>query len=76
MPYFVYQISDGRKQLTQLGVFDKFQEAKSMCRNVRQSHNTDEETTIRMVFAKDKKAAVTLLRIENKSSGPLEEWEA
>ncbi len=76
MPYFVYEISDDRKQLSYINAFEKFAPAKKLCREKREQGDVTPGSTVRMVFAKDKKQAEGLLKERRKPSSPLEEWEA
>lgn len=76
MPYFVFRVSIDKKTLTELDVFEKFPDAKKLCRETRKNQPSDDTDTIRMVHAKDKKEATMLLSEKHKPSSPLEEWEA
>ena len=75
MPYFVFRISADRK-FTPLNVFEKFKEAKDLCRQLRQAQATDATDQIRMTFAKDEQEARRLLGNRRAPASPLEEWEA
>jgi hypothetical protein len=75
MPYFVFRISEDR-QLTLLKVFEKFKEAKDLCRQLRQAQAADDKDLVRMTFAKDEQEARRLLSDRRAPSSPLEEWEA
>lgn len=75
MPYFVFKISADRK-LTPLHVFEKFKEAKDLCRELRQAQAADAKDLIRMTFAKDEQEARRLLGNRRAPASPLEEWEA
>ena len=75
MPYFVFQISADRK-LMPLNVFQKFKEAKDICRESRQAQAADAKELIRMTFAKDEQEARRLLGNRRAPASPLEEWEA
>lgn len=75
MPYFVFQISADKK-LTPLKVFEKFKEAKELCRELRHAQAADAKESIRMTFAKDEQEARRLLANRRAPASPLEEWEA
>ena len=75
MPYYVFRITEDRK-LTPLNVFEKFKEAKDLCRQLRQAQTADDKDMIRMTFAKDEQEARRLLSDRRAPSTPLEEWEA
>ena len=76
MPYFVFQISADRR-LMPLKVFDKFKDAKDLCRELRQAQAADGgKDQIRMTFAKDEQEARRLLGNRRAPASPLEEWEA
>ena len=75
MPYYVFRIAEDRK-LTPLNVFEKFKEAKDLCRQLRQAQTADDKDMIRMTFAKDEQEARRLLSDRRAPSTPLEEWEA
>jgi len=74
MPYFVYQI-DAEKVLTYVDEFDDFKSAKDLCRSKREEGLVPENGNIRMIFAKNKKQAKSLLKEKRKPSTPVEEWE-
>lgn len=74
MPYFVYKIEQDRS-VEYLDSFDKFAPAKTFCREKREALKPEDTGTVRLVFAKDKKEAETLLRTPRKPSTPVEEWE-
>jgi len=75
MPYFVYRISAERK-LALVNVYDKFQEAKDVCRKMRADMPADSVEQVRMAFAQSEKEAKRLLSDKREPSSPLEEWEA
>jgi hypothetical protein len=75
MPYFVFRIAADKK-LTPLHVFEKFKEAKDLCRQLRQAQAEDDKDLIRMTFAKDEQEARRLLADRRAPASPLEEWEA
>lgn len=75
MPYFVYRISAERK-LSLVKVYDKFQEAKDVCRKMRAEMPANSIEQVRMTFAKTEKEAKRLLSEKREPSSPLEEWEA
>jgi hypothetical protein len=74
MPYFVYEVSAERK-LTYVEVFDDFASAKNLCRSKREQGEITPGSTVRLVFAKDRKQAEGLLKERRKPSSPVEEWE-
>ncbi|MEJ2107727.1 MAG: hypothetical protein P8X48_10445 [Acidiferrobacteraceae bacterium] len=74
MPYFVYEITTDRK-LSFIEVFDKFPDAKKLCREKREQGKVTPGSTIRLVFAKNQKEAEGLLKERRKPSSPVEEWE-
>jgi hypothetical protein len=75
MPYYVFRISADKK-LTLVNVFAKYQEAKDLCRQLRQRESPDNPNTVRMAFAEDEVKAKRLLTERRQPSSPLEEWEA
>ena len=75
MPYYVYRISADRQELTPVQVFEKFKPAMQCCRTLRQEQSAEDNSTVRMIFAKDEKTAAGLLKANHKPSGPVEEWE-
>ncbi len=60
MPFFVYRIT-GERQLEQLDVFDKYQDAKKLVRERRAHADDADVATYRMMFAKSALEAETLL---------------
>ncbi len=74
MPYFVYQI-DADRTLTYVDEFDNFKSAKELCRSQREEGAIPENGNIRLIFAKNKKEAKSLLKEKRKPSTPVEEWE-
>ena len=75
MPYFVFKIST-EKKLTLLDVYEKYNEAKTICTELRKKQNATDTDQVRMAFAKSEKEAKNLLTEKHKPSSPLEEWEA
>ncbi len=75
MPYFVFRISPD-KQLTLVDVFDRFMEAKKVCRDMRAAQAPGDRDVIRLAFAKEEREAKRLLSERREPSSPLEEWEA
>ena len=75
MPYFVYRISAERK-LTLVKSYDRFQDAKDVCRKMRVEMPADSVEQVRMAFAQSEKEAKRLLSEKRDPSSPLEEWEA
>jgi len=75
MPYFVYRISADRK-LSLVNVYEKFQEAKDVCRKMRAEMPAESIEQVRMTFASSEKEAKRLLNEKRQPSSPLEEWEA
>ena len=74
MAYFVYKLDQDRN-LEFLDSFEEYGEAKNVCREQRSALKHGEPVTVRMVFAKSKKEAETLLMTPRKPSTPVEEWE-
>ena len=75
MPYFVFRISAGSAPAL-VSRFDKYKEAKDLCRELRQKESPDDPNAIRMTFAEDEIKAKRLLTDKHQPSSPLEEWEA
>ena len=79
MPYYIYRVTQlgPVKQLDKLTQFDKFKDAKDLCRELRQAQAADGgKDQIRMTFAKDEQEARRLLGNRRAPAYPLEEWEA
>ncbi len=75
MPYFVFRISADRKHIL-IGSYEKYPEAKAVCRELRTKESPDNPNAIRMAFGKTEYEAKRLLAEPRKPSSPLEEWEA
>jgi len=75
MPYFVFKISANNTPAL-VSRFDKYKEAKDLCRALRQKESPDNPNAIRMTFAEDEIKAKRLLTDKRQPSSPLEEWEA
>lgn len=75
MPYYVFRLSPDKK-LTLINTFAKYQEAKDLCRQLRQTESPDNPNAVRMAFAEDEVKAKRLLADRRQPSSPLEEWEA
>ena len=75
MPYYVFRLSPDKK-LTLVDTFAKYQEAKDLCRELRQTESPDNPNAVRMAFAEDEVKAKRLLADRRQPSSPLEEWEA
>lgn len=75
MPYFVFKLSADNKQAEHLETFEEFGKAKQLCRELREQSKPGESSDVRMVFAKTKKEAKSLITTPRKPSTPLEEWE-
>jgi len=75
MPYYVFRLSP-EKKLTLVNTFAKYQEAKDLCRQLRQTESPDNPNAVRMAFAEDEVKAKRLLADRRQPSSPLEEWEA
>ena len=75
MPYYVFRLSPDKK-LTLVDTFAKYQEAKDLCRQLRQTESPDNPNAVRMAFAEDEVKAKRLLADRRQPSSPLEEWEA
>jgi hypothetical protein len=75
MPYFVFRIGADR-QHSLIGAYDKYPEAKKVCRELREKESPGNPNAIRMAFGKTVYEAKRLLAEPRKPSSPLEEWEA
>lgn len=75
MPYFVFRITTDN-QFTLVRAYDKFQEAKQVCRSMRAEAEPGSVERIRMAFAKTENEAKRLLMERRNPASPLEEWEA
>jgi len=60
MPYFIYKIEEPMR-LTHLGTEDKYKEARSQIRQLRQEATTTAGIEYRMMFAKSQTEAERLL---------------
>jgi hypothetical protein len=60
MPFFVYKISPPL-ELTYLDTRDKYKEARTLVRNLREGLSSGDDIQIRMVFAKERAEAERLL---------------
>jgi hypothetical protein len=74
MPYFVFRVSTDR-QFTLVGAYDKFPEAKRVCRELRAAEPPGSKDQIRMAFAKSEYEARRLLSERRQPASPIEEWE-
>ena len=74
MPYFVYQI-DVDRTLTYVDEFDDFKSAKDLCRSKREEGAIPKKSYIRLIHAKSKKEAKSMLKEKRRPSTPIEEWE-
>jgi len=75
MPYFVFRITPDN-QFTLVSTFEKFQDAKQLCRSMRAELEAGSVERIRMGFAKTENEAKRLLSERRGPASPLEEWEA
>lgn len=75
MPYFVFRINTDRQYML-VGSYEKYPEAKAVCRELRQNESPGNPNTIRMAFGNTEYEAKRLLADLRKPSSPLEEWEA
>jgi hypothetical protein len=75
MPYFVFKISAGNAPAL-VSRFEKYKEAKDLCRELRQKESPDNPNAFRMTYAEDETKARRLLTDKRQPSSPLEEWEA
>lgn len=75
MPYFVFRIT-ADNQFTLVNAYDKFQEARQVCRNMRAEAAPGSAERVRMGFAKTENEAKRLLMERRSPASPLEEWEA
>ncbi len=60
MPYFVYRVSPTR-QLTHIDTKERYQEARSLVRTLRESSAPGDDGDIRMMFARQQSEAEKLL---------------
>lgn len=60
MPYFLYNII-GPRQLTHLGVFQSYKEARAEARSRREQEGPGSANQIRMIFARNEAEAEALL---------------
>jgi hypothetical protein len=75
MPYFVFRIT-ADNQFKLVNRFDRFPEAKQVCRDMRAEAAPGSNERIRMAFAKTENEARRLLLDRRSPASPLEEWEA
>jgi len=75
MPYFVFRITPDN-QFKLVGAFEKYPEAKQLCRSMRAELGAGSVERIRMGFAKTENEARRLLSERRRPASPLEEWEA
>lgn len=75
MPYFVFKV-DAKQEAELLDTFDDYKQAKALCREHRAGQKPGDSVSVRMVFAKDRKEARTLLTTKRGPSSPVEEWES
>ena len=61
MPYFIYRITPDPLTLEYLDTKEKYQEARSLVRDLRAREATQDPGTIRMIFAKTTGEAEKLL---------------
>ncbi len=78
MPYYVYKITPvGNtlvKNLEKLAEFEPFKQAKEFAREQRNHLNTEDTTTIQVIFAKNMLEAEEQL-LEKRDAPILREWE-
>jgi hypothetical protein len=75
MPYFVFRISSD-KPPSLVSAFDKYKDAKQVCRELRSKESPENPNAIRMAHAKSEYEARRLLTDKRNPATPLEEWEA
>ena len=64
MPYFTYRVSElesGRKSVEYLDKFEKYRDARNIIREKRNDSSIEKPEEYRMIFAKNKTEAETLL---------------
>jgi len=61
MPYFIYRISLQRS-LTYVDEFVEYVKAREIARNMRRVKSSDDDELIKIIFAKDRFEAETLLK--------------
>lgn len=75
MPYFVFRLVAG-KEPALVASYDKYQEARDACRQLRQAESPDNPNAVRMAHAQSEREARHLLTERRQPASPLEEWEA
>lgn len=75
MPYFVFRLLPEQPP-QMVGSFEKYKEAKALCRELREKESPTDPNTIRMALGKSEYEAKRLLTEKRKPATPLEEWEA
>ncbi|MDX1513824.1 MAG: decarboxylase [Gammaproteobacteria bacterium] len=71
MTYYVYKIFPP-KRLEYVDEFEAYREARTFTRNMRRALTSDDQCTVRMIFAPSKEQAEHLLR-ETREARPLGE---
>ncbi len=61
MSYYIYRISPHRA-LTYVEAFEEYKQARQLARQMRRDQSAGDSDDIRMVFAKDRTEAESLLR--------------
>jgi len=61
MPYFIYRMSLQRS-LTYVDEFVEYVKAREIARNMRRAKSSDDDELIKIIFAKDRFEAETLLK--------------
>lgn len=62
MPYFIYRISP-RRSLTYVDEFVEYVKARKIARNMRRAQLPGDDEVIKIIFAKDRFEAETLLKV-------------
>jgi hypothetical protein len=75
MPYFVFRFSTDKPPAL-VSAFDKFKDAKELCRALRAKESPADPNAFRMAHANSEYEARRLLTDKRKPATPLEEWEA
>jgi hypothetical protein len=75
MPYFVFRLAPDKPPAL-VSAFDKYKDAKELCRELRTKESPGNPYAIRMAHAKSEYEARRLLTDKRKPATPLEEWEA
>lgn len=75
MPYFVFRLAAG-KEPALVASYDKYQDARDACRQLRKAESPANPNAVRMAHAANEREAKRLLTERRQPASPLEEWEA